>query len=144
MLKAIASLFRGMQRASRPTWEYRIRFSAEVNGWVIEICEQGNEHWVALHERTAATPYSETPVRYDTYAEARAGATEKGMDNAYEEVIYIKLHRPQALTENQKAVAAAQHAEIPPMLRAPSSTSSFANAAARGATVRPLRDSSAA
>lgn len=144
MLKAIGNFFRKWQRASRPTWEYRLRYATEVNGWVIETCEHSNEHWVTLHERTAATPYSETPVRYDTYADARQGAIEKGMDNAYEEVRYIDARRVTPLTENQKAIATAQHAEIPPMLRAPSSAPSFANAAARGGTVRPLRDSTAA
>lgn len=104
MMKFIANFFRAWQRAQRPTWEFRIRFSTELNGWVIEKCELNNEQWITLHERMAQKPYAQIPLFFETFEEAQNYAVSSGLANAYEQVHYTTPAPKRTLSPNERAL----------------------------------------
>lgn len=127
MMKAIANFFRAWQHAQRATWEYRIRFSAEMHGWVIEKCENGDEKWTTLHERLVDKPYAQIPKVFDSFADASKFAADTGLDQAYQLVRYAPERR---LSPNQRAILGESPEELAQALdRATSSTAgaSFTN-----------------
>lgn len=88
------NFFRRMQIAARPVWEFRIAYSRDKNGWIIELKESDLETWLPVCERSDNTRNEQLVRRFNSYNEARLFSVQQGFHLVYEQAYFTRKHAP--------------------------------------------------
>lgn len=91
---AMSHFFSAWEKAARPAWEYRIRFSVEKRAWVIELHENGDRVWQALTKLGSETENELHVHKFENYQSALQHAISLGLPLAYEQAYFTANRKP--------------------------------------------------